>query len=243
MKKLFVTFLLMLVGMTASARVVGAYFFYANNGSHVYEDENISMSITTQGQKTVWLVENKTTRTIYLDLASSFSYLNGMSSPLYSGNSGFAMNQPPVTNRVFGGLKTLQQSRPAAVYSQPIMPLSPRSSLIVFDWENPKIAPADKAPRVRGRVWNYDESTTLHAVGGLLRYATDADFSDATDVEVSDYVHAIVYDHQKGVKSGLSRDLIHCSEYAGHTYFCERRGVAIGVWPVVVVGVAIGCCI
>ena len=63
--------------LSISANKVGVYCFFADNGSHLYEDKNVKLGVamTDIGVLSVVIV-NKTNNVLYIDKANSFIYTN-----------------------------------------------------------------------------------------------------------------------------------------------------------------------
>ena len=85
MKRLiFSTIFVVAMALSATAKSVGVYCFFANDKSNFYEDENVQLVGTyANGQIHIGII-NKTQKIIYIDKANSFIYLNGTPISLFS---------------------------------------------------------------------------------------------------------------------------------------------------------------
>ena len=74
-----------LLSLTISANKVGVYCFFADNGSHLYEDNNIKLGVVvTNVNEISVIVVNKTNNVLYIDKANCFIYTNGNTESLFS---------------------------------------------------------------------------------------------------------------------------------------------------------------
>ena len=74
-----------LLSLTISANKVGVYCFFADNGSHLYEDNNIKLGVVvTNINEISVIVVNKTNNVLYIDKANCFIYTNGNTESLFS---------------------------------------------------------------------------------------------------------------------------------------------------------------
>ena len=63
---------LLLLSVGVSAKRVGAYCYFANNGSHLYEDDIVKVELTMDNMNLALVIYNKTEDVIYLDNKNSF---------------------------------------------------------------------------------------------------------------------------------------------------------------------------
>ena len=68
---------LLLLSVGVSAKRVGAYCYFANNGSQLYEDNIVKVELTMDNMNLALVIYNKTENVIYLDNKNSFIYSNG----------------------------------------------------------------------------------------------------------------------------------------------------------------------
>lgn len=85
MKKILIYLFLCLLGTSAFAKKVGAYCFFADNGSQLFEDENVKLGvIVTNVNELSVVIVNKTDKVLYIDKANSFIYTNGNTESLFT---------------------------------------------------------------------------------------------------------------------------------------------------------------
>lgn len=141
--------------LTISAKRVGVYCFFSDNGTHLYEDTNIKVVIALDGDKGQLAVYNKTDNIIYVDKANSFAYTNGQPETLFKNSShtttktkgkGGSLNFGGVAGALgisgvaggvlqgttVGGGTSVQSG--TTVYEQRIIAIAPKSAEILYTY-------------------------------------------------------------------------------------------------------------
>ena len=257
MKKLLLLAACCLTAMNASAaKAVTQFAFFADNVSHIYEDETIRVMIyfDATAYKTSLTVINKTDAVVYLDKGTSFVYFNGEATCLYTNAShtnttgnigGASVNLGSVAGAMgvggaigqalggvnVGGGTTKQNS--TTVYEQRVIMLAPRAGYTLQQWAWNWETVSEK--NAKGRpVMNHKSGTELHytdqnspyRVAGMLTYSTTEEFAESKQASVSNYVS----DYVVGGKKIQAEQLPQAERYAGLS--CLRRELkgSGGLW-------------
>ena len=143
--------ILSLLAMTLcmSAKRVGAYCYFANNGSQLFEDENVKVVLAMEGDMLKLAIYNKTYQPIYVDKEKSFAFTNGVSNTLshnvnnlasndLNSNSGglasaFGFNTP---TQNFGNGELLVPGTEA--YINRVVVVEPQSFSVLHTWKDPR---------------------------------------------------------------------------------------------------------
>lgn len=89
MKKFLLFFALIMASMFTMARPVGTYLFFADNGSHIFENDEIRVCVVVTGKNTLSVViVNKTNKVLYIDKANSFLF-DGEKTTCYYTNAAY----------------------------------------------------------------------------------------------------------------------------------------------------------
>ncbi len=203
---------LLLLALSASAKRVGAYCYFANDGSQLYEDVNVKVALEMENKNLILVIYNKTTNSIYVDKANSFVY-----------------NNDEVVGSLNSGAPTPDQEQSALV-------IAPESRKVLCTWKNletmfmASLVEDKVTDKKRGRFINpetgfqekfeaglnrsYTKGQTPFTVRGVINYSTEQGFRIATKVTVSNYITDIVIDGYKGVKDS-SFQLPYCQQLKG----------------------------
>lgn len=143
----------------ASARRVGAYCYFANTGSELYEDDNVKLVLTLEKGDVVLAIYNKTDQVIYVDKANTFAYTNGTPEMLFkntaqttnnTSSGGASLNLGGVANAlgvggIAGGLLSgvtvgggNSSQSGTIVYEQRVIPVAPLSINVLYKWSDIK---------------------------------------------------------------------------------------------------------
>lgn len=76
MKKIIFLLCISFICINVSAKRVGVFCFFADNGSQIYEDEIVKLAIIFDDNSGQLAIYNKTDNVIYIDRGSSFAYIN-----------------------------------------------------------------------------------------------------------------------------------------------------------------------
>lgn len=253
MKNLLLLLLFVTCGLSAEARRVGVFYFFADDGKQIYEDENVVVTIGVEDNSPHLTVRNKTDRVIYIDKGSSFVYKNNMATCLFSNSAyssgtgrmgGASVNLGGVANAIgiggaagsilggvnVGGGRSSQNS--TTVYEQRVMAIAPNAAYelhkwntLYFDFDLP-----NPRPRKRGRTWSFGLRNTPYIIKASLRYSFDENFSSANDVAVSDYISDVVYDKTTYAKHNYLYVGTYCNPFTGRNGVCHVSGMANIVW-------------
>lgn len=177
----------------ASAKRVGAYCYFANDGSQLYEDDNVKVELAMESKNLVLVIHNKTSEAIYVDGENSFIYNNG---------------------GIVGSLNSVTQEN--------ALMIAPESKRVLYTWKNLNtmfvkslIQPDSGDSRGRfidpttgykerfekGLSRKYTKEETPFTVRGVIKYSTNKELKSATKVTVSNYITDIIIDSYKGVKN------------------------------------------
>lgn len=155
MKKIFLLMGICLLCLTASAKRVGVYCFFADNGSQFYEDENVKAVIAMEGKIGQLALYNKTDKIIYVDRANTFAYTNGQPETLFKNSAtttshtkgqGASLNLGGVAGSLgiggivggilggatFGGGSSDQNG--TTVFEQRVIAIAPKSIFVLYSW-------------------------------------------------------------------------------------------------------------
>lgn len=242
-----------MIAMNSYAKVVEMFAIFADNGSHLYEDEFIKLVVSVDDSKhTCIAVLNKTDNIIYLDKGTSFVYYNGTPVSLFSNSShtesqgnmtGGSVNAGSVANALgiggrvgallnglnLGGAATSQSS--TTFYEQRVIMLAPHAIYTLYSWEEEQLWESiynrlgkTIRPRKAGRNWTYEEYTSPIVLQALLTYSTKEDFSESLKASVSNYISVVAMGKKK---QGISSLPYHIYS-ADKSYLQDRNGIPIG---------------
>ncbi len=249
MKNFVLFVLLVLCGFSAEARRVGVFYFFADDGKLIYEDENIRVEIGVSDSEPYLFVSNKTDHVIFIDKGSSFVYENGGATCLFSNASyssgtgsggGASVNLGGVANALgvggavgsilggvnVGGGRSTQNS--TTYYEQRVKALAPHASYKLYEWDG-TIYYYPKRPWKPGRKWSFGRNDSPYVIEASLRYSADESFTSVQTAEVSNYVSDRVY----GKVYYAKRNYLYgpyCSSFAGRNGMCKHFGTANGLW-------------
>lgn len=155
MKRFVFVFVLCLIVFTASAKRVGVYCFWADNGQHLYEDESVKIVLTMDNNSPVLAILNKTDDVVYVDRGNTFVYTNGQPQTLFKNSSttqsdtdmgGASLNLGGVASAlgiggVAGGIlggTTVgggnASTQGTTIYETRVLAVAPKSVTILFKW-------------------------------------------------------------------------------------------------------------
>lgn len=161
MKNLTLLGFFCLLCLTTSAKRLGVYCFFADNGSQLYEDENVKLLISSDYEKNIiyLAIYNKRNDIIYVDKGNSFAYINGKPETLFKNSvtttsnttgSGVSVNlgdmaralrlSTPVANGLspFTISNNNYEQRGTTVFEQRIISVAPNSVSIIYIWDSLK---------------------------------------------------------------------------------------------------------
>lgn len=186
MKKILFTLLCSLLAAGASARAVKVYCFFADDGRHYYEDENLKAVITVEGETPCLALYNKSGRTLYIDRTASSVTRNGIRSDL--------------------GATATQHGRKeahAAGASDIRIAIAPGAVCILDGWSVEsdiyrKIGNGKSIrPRKPGREWLFDTQNSPVRLQAEIVYATAPDSETPRRLELANHVDYIVMTGKK----------------------------------------------
>lgn len=209
-RKLPLIISLFILALSASAKRVGAYCYFANDGSQLYEDNNVKVELAMENENLILSISNKTTDTIYVDKKQSFVY----------------NNDKIVTSLNYGIWKTTEDKE------QSLLDIAPKSRKTLCTWKNlrtmfnasltdclnsnkrgrfidPQTGQKEKFEKGSNR--SYTPEQNPFTARGIVAYSTNKDFKSATKVTVSNHITDIVIDGYKGVKNP-SYQLPYCQQ-------------------------------
>lgn len=250
MKRLFLLLLFAACGLSAEARSVGVFAFFADDGKQIYEDENVRVVIAMEDDDPCLAILNKTDRVIYLDKGSSFAYENGVATCLFSNSShstgtgssgGASVNLGGIASALgvggavggilsgvnVGGGQSRQSS--TTFYEQRVMAMAPKAYYKLYTW-NIRFYLANRKPRKQGRTWSYGRDNTPYAIEALLKYSLEENFVSVQDVTVSNYISDVVYDKRRYAKHNDLYAGTYCRQFAGRNGLCYVSGLSNGFW-------------
>ena len=147
------------IALSASARRVGAYCYFANTGSELYEDANVKVVLAMEKNEMKLAIYNKTDQVIYVDKANTFAYTNGTPEMLFkntaqttnnTSSGGASLNLGGVANAlgvggIAGGLLSgvtvgggNSSQSGTIVYEQRVIPVAPLSINVLYKWSDIK---------------------------------------------------------------------------------------------------------
>lgn len=147
------------ITLCTSARRVGAYCYFANTGSELYEDDNVKVVLAMEKNDMVLAIYNKTDNIIYVDKANTFAYTNGTPEMLFKNSAqttsntssgGASLNLGGVAGAlgiggIAGGLLSgvtvgggNSSQSGTIVYEQRIIPIAPKSISVLYKWKHPR---------------------------------------------------------------------------------------------------------
>lgn len=268
MKRLVLLLLFVACGLSAEARRVGVFVFFADDGNQIYDDENVRVVIAVEDGQPCLAILNKTDRVIYLDKGSSFTYENVVATCLFSNSSyssgtarsgGGSVNLGGIASALgvggrvggilggvnVGGGQTTQSS--TTVYEQRIMAIAPKAYYKLYSWSYfyYKSHVANPKPRKKGRTWSFGRYNTPYAIDASLRYSFDENFASVEEVAVSDYISDVVYDKTSYAKRNYLYVGTYCRQFKGRNGLCYVDGSANGLWIYLgaLGGMAVATCI
>lgn len=155
MKRFVFVFVLCLIVFTASAKRVGVYCFWADNGQHLYEDESVKVILTVDNNSPVLAIYNKTDDVVYVDRGNTFVYTNGQPQTLFKNTSTTSSNTDMggaslnlgglagalgiggVAGGILGGTTVgggNASTQGTTVYETRVLAIAPKSVTILFKW-------------------------------------------------------------------------------------------------------------
>ena len=186
----------------ASAKRVGAYCYFANDGSQLYEDDNVKVELAMEDKNMVLVIHNKTSEAIYVDGENSFIYNNGgIIGSLNSVTQENALMIAPESKRVLCTWKNLNTMFVKSL----IQPDGFQSRGRFIDPTT-----GNKERFEKGLSRKYTKEQTPFTVRGVIKYSTNKELKSATKVTVSNYITDIIIDSYKGVKNP-NYALPHCN--------------------------------
>ncbi len=212
-RKLLLIIGLFILVLGASAKRVGAYCYFANNGAQVHEDDNAKVELAMENENLILTIYNKTSNTIYVDKEKSFVY----------------NNDKIVTSLNYGTWKTTGNEE------QSLLAIAPNSRKVLCTWKNlqtmfnaslticsnsnkrgrfvnPETGQKEKFEKGSNR--SYTPEQNPFTARGIVVYSTNKDFKSATEVTVSNHITDIVIDDYEGVKEP-SHQLPYCQQLKG----------------------------
>ena len=194
----------------ASAKRVGAYCYFANDGSQLYEDDNVKVELAMENKNMVLVIHNKTSEAIYVDGENSFIYNNGgIIGSLNSVTQENALMIAPESKRVLCTWKNLNTMFVKSL----IQPDGFQSRGRFIDPTT-----GNKERFEKGLSRKYTKEQTPFTVRGVIKYSTNKELKSATKVTVSNYITDIIIDSYKGVKNP-NYALPHCNgKQADYSY-------------------------
>lgn len=175
---------------TATAKKVGVYCFFADNGEQVYEDENVQLLVGKIDDSRVGVVViNKTDKVLYIDKANSFLYYNGETKTYFQNaayssgtvnSSGASMNMGALASgmgigggvgRALSGLTVgggTSVNNTTTIFEQRVIGIAPKTAQVLTEMQlssslsTKQIIPGSKLNK--GRFVNPKEKFTLGAV-------------------------------------------------------------------------------
>jgi len=158
MKRRFLLFIgLLTITMCISARRVGAYCYFANNGSQLYEDENVKVILAMENNNLKLAIYNKTDNVIFVDKANTFAYTNGTPETLFKNSAtttsktnsgGASVNLGGIAGAlgvggVAGGILSAvnvgggnSSQTGTTIYEQRVIAVAPKSINILYTWSH-----------------------------------------------------------------------------------------------------------
>lgn len=187
---------LLLLSVGVSAKRVGAYCYFANNGSQLYEDNIVKVELTMDNMNLALVIYNKTENVIYLDNKNSFIYSNGeiigtLSNDPTIGNDVSAFILPPESRKVLCTWKNLE-----IMFDQSLITRYKSDNRGGFI--NPETGHKEKFEKGLSR--SYTKERNPFSARAIINYSTDKNLQSTTKVTVSNYVTDIIIDSYKGVK-------------------------------------------
>lgn len=151
---------LLAITLGAFAKRVGTYCYFANNGSHLYEDENVKVILAAENNDLKLAVYNKTDNVIFVDKANTFAYTNGTPETLFKNSAtttsntksgGASVNLGGIAGALgvggiaggilnginVGGGNSAQTG--TVVYEQRVIAIAPKSISILYTWDDLEI--------------------------------------------------------------------------------------------------------
>ncbi|MBQ2779587.1 MAG: hypothetical protein IJF46_07435 [Bacteroidaceae bacterium] len=196
-KKLLLIIGLIFLFVGASAKRVGVYCYFANDGSQLYEDNNVRVELTMENTNLVLAIYNKTDDALYIDSENSFIYNN---------------------ENIVGSLRSKKQFKSE---EQPVLIIAPGSRIVLCTWKNLNImfdktlikrhkcfgrgsfvdsATGKKEKFVKWLSRSYTKERTPFSVRGIIEYSKNKNLESTTKATVSNYITDIIIDSYKGVK-------------------------------------------
>lgn len=160
MKRRFLLLIgLLTITMCISAKRVGAYCYFANNGSQLYEDENVKVILAMENNDLKLAIYNKTDNVIFVDKANTFAYTNGTPETLFKNSAtttsntksgGASVNLGGIAGALgvggvagsilsavnVGGGNSSQTG--TTIYEQRVIAVAPKSISMLYSWSNPR---------------------------------------------------------------------------------------------------------
>lgn len=189
---------LFLISVGVSAKRIGTYCYFANDGSQLYQDDNVKVELAMENNNLVLVIYNKTENILYLDNENSFIYNNGeiigsLSNDASLGEDVSALVLPPESRKVLCTWKNLY-----LMFDKSLIESNHRS-----DKRESFIDPSTgyKEKFEKGLYRSYTKERNPFSVRAIISYSTDKNLKSSTKVSVSNYITDIVLDSYKGVNN------------------------------------------
>ena len=190
-----------LVCLSVSAKRVGVYCFWADNGQHLYEDESVKVILTMDTTWPVLAIYNKTDEAIYVDRGNTFVYTNGRPETLFKNTStttsntdtgGASLNLGGIAGALgIGGIAggilggtTIgggnASTQGTTVYETRVLAVAPKSFTILYTWVNarllfnPNIIKCPRYTDKRDRFINLQTGEKVKVKKGMHRHFNES---------------------------------------------------------------------
>lgn len=189
---------LLLLSVGVSAKRVGVYCYFANNGSQLYEDDIVKVELTMENKNLVLAIYNKTENVVYLDNKNSFVYNNGeivgaLSNEAVIGEEISALILPPESRKVLCTWKNLNIMFDSSLITE--YKSDDKRDCFV----NTETGYKEKFEKGLSR--SYTKERNPFSARAIINYSTDKNLQSTTKVIVSNYITDVVIDSYKGVNN------------------------------------------
>ena len=152
MKKILVLLCVLLVNYSASARRLGMFCYFADDGSQVFENDSVKLHM----DGTCLLFENKKNGILYVDMGNSFAYIGDSPENLYQaraktkgkvsssgvsynlGAIGRAIGVGGTSAQILNGINVGSSSgsyEGTTTFEKRYVPVAPNSHITVYKWD------------------------------------------------------------------------------------------------------------
>lgn len=196
-KSLLIIAACLLVCLSVSAKRVGVYCFWADNGQHLYEDESVKIVLTVDNNSPVLAILNKTDDVVYVDRGNTFVYTNGQPQTLFKNTSTTSSNTDMggaslnlgglagalgiggVAGGILGGTTVgggNASTQGTTVYETRVLAIAPKSVTILFKWVdayiffNPNLIECGTLVEKRDRFINPQTGEKVKVEIGMTRH-------------------------------------------------------------------------